>query len=37
MLKETDKTLSLPKYYQISESIKEKIANGEFVPGGRSR
>ncbi len=35
MLKETDKTLSLPKYYQISESIKEKIANGEFVPGGR--
>jgi len=35
MLKETDNTLSLPKYYQISESIKKKIANGEFAPGGR--
>jgi len=35
MLKKTDKPYPLPKYYQISESIKEKIAGGEFVPGGK--
>jgi len=35
MLKEIDKMLPLPKYYQISESIKVKITSGEFASGDR--
>ncbi|MFA7230506.1 MAG: GntR family transcriptional regulator [Victivallaceae bacterium] len=35
MLKQIDKALPLPKYYQISESIKQKIASGELTPGSR--
>lgn len=35
MLKEIDTTLPLPKYYQISESIKEMISRGEFVVGDK--
>lgn len=33
MLKQIDNTLPLPKYYQIGESIKEKIASGQYRPG----
>ena len=33
MLKPIDNTIPLPKYYQIGESVKEKIASGEFRPG----
>jgi GntR family transcriptional regulator of arabinose operon len=33
MLKQIDNTIPLPKYYQISESIKEKITAGQFRPG----
>ncbi len=35
MLKQIDNKLPLPKYYQIGESIKEKITTGEFGPGGK--
>ena len=35
MLKQIDNTIPLPKYYQISESIKEKITAGKFRPGER--
>ena len=33
MLKQIDSTLPLPKYYQIGESIKEKIVSGQYGPG----
>ncbi len=33
MLKQIDSTIPLPKYYQISESIREKIKDGNFRPG----
>jgi DNA-binding LacI/PurR family transcriptional regulator len=33
MLKQIDNTIPLPKYYQIGESIKEKITSGKFSPG----
>ncbi len=35
MLKQIDNTLPLPKYYQIGESIKEKIAAGQYRPGDK--
>ena len=35
MLKQIDNTLPLPKYYQIGESIKEKITAGQFRPGDK--
>jgi GntR family transcriptional regulator, arabinose operon transcriptional repressor len=33
MLKQIDKTVPLPKYYQIGESIKEKITGGRYKVG----
>lgn len=33
MLKQINSTVPLPKYYQIGESIKEKINNGEYEAG----
>jgi GntR family transcriptional regulator of arabinose operon len=35
MFKQVDSTSPLPKYCQISESIKEKIISGQFLPGVR--
>ncbi|MFA6101361.1 MAG: substrate-binding domain-containing protein [Victivallaceae bacterium] len=35
MLKKIDKSSPLPKYYQICDSIKEKIACGEFSTGSK--
>ena len=35
MLKKIDKSSPLPKYYQICDSIKEKIARGEFSVGSK--
>ncbi len=35
MLKKIDKNSPLPKYHQICDSIKEKIARGEFAAGSK--